>query len=97
MVLLIVAMGCNGMVYSGNQSAMLDIGNNFAGTLMGVINALGNTMGFVAPMIVGKIVNGHNDVEHWQVRLLFFIQGVHTQKIYIKSFNFKFRVIFELL
>ena len=67
MVLLIVAMGCNGMVYSGNQSAMLDIGNNFAGTLMGVINALGNTMGFVAPMIVGKIVNGHNDVEHWQV------------------------------
>ena len=70
MVLLIVAMGCNGMVYSGNQSAMLDIGNNFAGTLMGVINALGNTMGFVAPMIVGKIVNGHNDVEHWQVRLL---------------------------
>ena len=27
---------------------------------------LGNTMGFVAPMIVGYIINGQNDVEHWQ-------------------------------
>ena len=68
MVLLTVAVGCNGFIYSGEQSAMLDIANNFAGTLMGVINALGNTMGFVAPMIVGHIIQGHNDVEHWQVR-----------------------------
>ena len=41
MVLLTVAVGCNGFIYSGEQSAMLDIANNFAGTLMGVINALG--------------------------------------------------------
>ena len=67
MALLIVAVGCNGFIYAGEQSAMLDIANNFAGTLMGVINALGNTMGFVAPMIVGYIIKGHNDVQHWQV------------------------------
>jgi len=66
MALLIVAVGCNGFIYAGEQSAMLDIANNFAGTLMGVINALGNTMGFVAPMIVGYIIKGHNDVQHWQ-------------------------------
>ena len=41
MVLLTVAVGCNGFIYSGEQSAMLDIANNFAGTLMGIINALG--------------------------------------------------------
>lgn len=68
MVLLTVAVGCNGCIYSGEQSAMLDIAPNFAGTLMGVINALGNTMGFVAPTIVGYIIKGHNDKEHWQVR-----------------------------
>jgi len=66
MVLLTVAVGCNGCIYSGEQSAMLDIAPNFAGTLMGVINALGNTMGFVAPTIVGYIIKGHNDKEHWQ-------------------------------
>lgn len=66
MTLLTISMGCNGFTYSGEQSAMLDIADNFAGTLMGMINTLGNTMGFVAPMIVGKIIQGHNDVEHWQ-------------------------------
>ena len=48
---------------------MLDIANNFAGTLMGIINALGfvsdeisvksfsgNTMGFVAPQITGILI-----------------------------------------
>ena len=44
-----------------------DIGNNFAGTLMGVINAVGNTMGFIAPLVTGLITNHHNDVRHWQV------------------------------
>ena len=47
---------------------MLDIAPSLAGTLMGIINALGNTMGFVAPMIVGYMINNHNDREHWQVR-----------------------------
>ena len=61
MLLLTVAVGSNGFIYAGEQSAMLDIANNFAGTLMGVINALGNTMGFVAPMIVGAVIEGHND------------------------------------
>ena len=41
MTLLSVAAGCSGFLYSGEQSAMLDIANNFAGTLMGIINALG--------------------------------------------------------
>ena len=68
MALLTVAVGCSGFIYAGEQSAMLDIANNFAGTLMGVINALGNTMGFVAPMIVGLLINNHNDQDHWQVR-----------------------------
>ena len=31
-------------------------------------------MGFVAPMIVGIIINGQNDVEHWQ--LVFWISTV---------------------
>ena len=42
---------------------------------MGIINALGNTMGFVAPMIVGDMINNHNDQEHWQV----------MQEIWIRS------------
>jgi hypothetical protein len=36
---------------------------------MGVINAVGNTMGFIAPNVTGLITNHHNDVRHWQVGL----------------------------
>ena len=68
MVLLTLAVGSNGVIYSGEQSAMLDIANNFAGTLMGIINALGNTMGFLAPMVTGIIINHHNNVTRWKVR-----------------------------
>ena len=32
---------------------VLDIANNFAGSLMGIINAMGNTMGFIAPKVTG--------------------------------------------
>ena len=68
MFLLTVATGCNGFNYAGAQTAILDNANNFAATLIGLINSLANIMGFVAPMVVGKIIEGHNDVEHWQVR-----------------------------
>ena len=37
--------------FSGEQSSMLDIAPNFAGSVMGIINAVGNIMGFVAPLV----------------------------------------------
>ncbi len=51
MGLLCLAVGCNGAIYSGEQSCMLDIAPNFAGTVMGVANGIGNIMGFVAPQV----------------------------------------------
>ena len=45
---------------------------------MGIINALGNTMGFVAPMIVGDMINNHNDQEHWQVPVSAYVCEVWT-------------------
>lgn len=70
-VLLVMAVGSNGTIYAGEQSCMVDVANNFAGTLMGIINALGNVMGFVAPQVTGWIINGHNDIDHW--RMVFLI------------------------
>ena len=67
MTLLTLAVGLTGFTYAGEQCAMLDIAPRLAGTLMGIINALGNTMGFVAPMIVGYIISSHNDAGHWKV------------------------------
>jgi len=37
----------------------MDIAPNYAGTLMGITNSMGNMMGFIAPMVVSFILNGH--------------------------------------
>ena len=39
--------------------------------MMRVGQILGNVMGFVAPQVTGLIINGHNDIKHWQE--VFFI------------------------
>ena len=74
MTLLTLAVGLTGFTYAGEQCAMLDIAPTFAGTLMGVINALGNTMGFVAPMIVGMASLSATtmtwDTGRWDQRML---------------------------
>ena len=34
---------------------MLDMAPNFAGSVMGIINAVGNIMGFVAPLVMKAV------------------------------------------
>ena len=71
---------------------------------MGIINALSNTMSFVDPMIVGDMINNHNDQEHWQVRLLVSIYSselmiITTQQVFwiaakVNSFGTLMFIIF---
>ena len=37
----------------------MDLSPNYAGTVMGVVNMVGNVTGFIAPYIVGTIINGN--------------------------------------
>ncbi|XP_011503971.1 PREDICTED: sialin-like, partial [Ceratosolen solmsi marchali] len=48
-----------GAVYAGNQMNHIVLAPRFAGTLYGITNAAANTCGFLAPYIIGQIVNGH--------------------------------------
>jgi hypothetical protein len=53
------------------MSTHIDMAPNFAGTLLGITNGFGNTMGFLAPAITGYIINANQDLAHW--RTVFFI------------------------
>jgi len=53
------------------MSTHLDMSPNFAGTLLGITNGFANIMGFLAPAFTGYIINGHQDLSHWQ--LVFFV------------------------
>ncbi len=46
-----MAMGFNGGVYPGFNSNHVDMAPDFAGTLMGLTNSIGNLPGFIAPLV----------------------------------------------
>ncbi|XP_011499545.1 PREDICTED: sialin-like isoform X2 [Ceratosolen solmsi marchali] len=59
-----------GAVYAGNQMNHIVLAPRFAGTLYGITNAAANTCGFLAPYIIGQIVNGHETLARWHVVFL---------------------------
>ena len=65
--LLCATVGVNGLNFSSVSCNHIDIAPRFAGTLMGFTNCVANTMGFLAPMIIGQIIDGH--VSNFKVQL----------------------------
>merc|ERR1711874_291682 len=65
--LLIAAVTANGSARFGYLVNHIDLSPNFAGTLIGITNCLANITGFVSPTMTGYIIDGHQDLEHWQV------------------------------
>lgn len=48
-----------GAVYAGNQMNHIALAPRYAGTLYGLTNAAANACGFLAPYVIGRIVQGH--------------------------------------
>lgn len=62
--LLSVTVGFNGACYLGFQLNHIDLSPNFAGTLMGITNCVGNIMSIIAPLLVGFIVTNEVSQAH---------------------------------
>jgi len=73
-VWLCICVGVNSAVYSGYQANHMDLAPNYAGTMMGITNTIGNFAGFVAPYITGLIINGQQTQAAW--RSAFLISSV---------------------
>ncbi|KAG0717620.1 putative inorganic phosphate cotransporter [Chionoecetes opilio] len=73
-LLLCLGVGLNGAVYSGYMNSHIDIAPNFAGTLMGITNCAATVPGFLAPMVVGALVDGKETVGQW--KLVFWIAAI---------------------
>lgn len=66
---LIVAMGCNGAIYSGFKVNHIDISPCFAGILMSFTNCAANVVGMLAPTVSGALLGwfGHEKMLAWHV------------------------------
>ena len=64
-VLLCICVGFNGASYSGFMINHMELSPNYAGTLMGIANMVGNVTGFVAPYVSGDWVNHNQTLAAW--------------------------------
>ncbi|KAJ8680086.1 hypothetical protein QAD02_015873 [Eretmocerus hayati] len=54
-----------GAVYAGNQMNHIALAPRYAGTMYGITNAAANACGFLAPYVIGQIVDGHETLARW--------------------------------
>ena len=69
-VCLIISVGCNGASFSGFEVNQIELSPNYAGTLMGIGNMLGNMCGFITAFVAGVIVNNNQTLEGWRIVFL---------------------------
>ncbi|KAK2145734.1 hypothetical protein LSH36_660g02057 [Paralvinella palmiformis] len=70
-VMITVAVGASGFTMSGYGVNHLDIAPPFAGTLMGLTNAVATIPGFLGPQVVGALTKDNASRGQWQI--VFFI------------------------
>ncbi|CAG2176128.1 unnamed protein product [Oppiella nova] len=63
--LFILAMGLNGFIFSGFMCTHVDMAPDYAGTLMGITNSLGNIPGFLAPIVANAFTTNNNTLQGW--------------------------------
>ncbi|XP_072949103.1 putative inorganic phosphate cotransporter isoform X2 [Epargyreus clarus] len=57
MLLLSITSAFGGAVYAGNQMNHIDLSPQLAGTMYGITNAASNICGFMAPYVIGLIID----------------------------------------
>lgn len=57
-VLLAVSGAFQGAIYAGNQMNHIALSPKYAGTMYGITNAAANTCGFLAPYVIGLLIEG---------------------------------------
>ncbi|CAB3359869.1 Hypothetical predicted protein [Cloeon dipterum] len=63
---LVVAVALNAGTMVGYQVNHIDLSPNFASTMMGITNGLGNIMSILGPLVVGFIVTDKHSGEQWR-------------------------------
>lgn len=69
--LLAVPGAFAGAVYAGNQMNHIALSPKFAGTMYGITNAAANMCGFLAPYVIGMLIEGRETLGQW--RMVFYL------------------------
>ncbi|CAG9812418.1 unnamed protein product [Phaedon cochleariae] len=70
-LLLALTGAFGGAVYAGNQMNHIALSPKYAGTMYGITNAAANICGFLAPYVIGLIIEGRETLGQW--RMVFYL------------------------
>uniref|UniRef100_A0A1A9WA66 Major facilitator superfamily (MFS) profile domain-containing protein n=1 Tax=Glossina brevipalpis TaxID=37001 RepID=A0A1A9WA66_9MUSC len=59
-----------GAIYAGNQMNHISLSPRYAGTMYGITNSAANICGFLAPYIIGLIINHNETLPQWHIVFL---------------------------
>ncbi|CAH1999139.1 unnamed protein product [Acanthoscelides obtectus] len=80
-VFLTLAVAIHGAVSTGPLASIVDISPNYAGVILGIINTIVASVGFLTPMVVGYLTYQNQTVVQWQkvfwiATLFLFVSGI---------------------
>ncbi|KAH1015828.1 putative inorganic phosphate cotransporter isoform X2 [Dendroctonus ponderosae] len=70
-LLLAIPGAFGGATYAGNQMNHIALSPKYAGTMYGITNAASNMCGFMAPYVIGLLINGRETLGQW--RMVFYL------------------------
>ncbi|KAF7278773.1 major facilitator superfamily transporter 10 [Rhynchophorus ferrugineus] len=71
LLLLAIPGAFSGASYAGNQMNHIALSPKYAGTMYGITNAASNMCGFIAPYVVGLLIEGRETLGQW--RMVFYL------------------------
>ncbi|XP_023012123.1 major Facilitator Superfamily Transporter 10 isoform X1 [Leptinotarsa decemlineata] len=83
-LLLAIPGAFGGASYAGCQMNHIALSPKYAGTMYGITNAAGNICGFLAPYVIGLIIEGRETLGQW--RMVFYLAAginIGTNLFYI--------------
>ncbi|KAL3272355.1 hypothetical protein HHI36_013834 [Cryptolaemus montrouzieri] len=66
-LLLAIPGAFAGAMYAGNQMNHIALSPKYAGTMYGITNAAANMCGFLAPYVIGLIIEDRDTLGQWQI------------------------------
>ncbi|XP_060531389.1 putative inorganic phosphate cotransporter [Cylas formicarius] len=85
--LLVIAVASSSAILSGWAVNPIDLAPNHAGTVNGLTSSIGNSLGFVAPLVSQVIVTDQGDISQWRIIFLISAAGNVLGAIYFAIFG----------
>ncbi|CAN8003600.1 unnamed protein product [Ixodes pacificus] len=77
MTFLVMGMTLYGFTVGGQTPVALDIAPDFAGTVMGIVNCMGNLSGMLAPLVTGFFIEHDESLVQWK-KLFLLSSAIYT-------------------